>query len=139
MYDNIYTVGCFDYFHYGHKHLLETMKSKGKKLIVGIHDDKSIEKLKNLEPCEHQPIEIRMANVKKYADIVYVITDTDPTFYIDCVITNDNNKSNSCFMRGNDMPDFPGKKLVEQKISVEFLPYTYGISSTKIRQNIKQN
>ncbi len=38
--DNVYTVGCFDLFHYGHIHLFERMASIGKKLIVGVHDSR---------------------------------------------------------------------------------------------------
>ena len=38
--DNVYTVGCFDLFHYGHIHLFERMASIGKSLIVGVHDSR---------------------------------------------------------------------------------------------------
>ena len=38
--DKVYTVGCFDLFHYGHIHLFERMSSMGKKLIVGVHDSR---------------------------------------------------------------------------------------------------
>jgi bifunctional ADP-heptose synthase (sugar kinase/adenylyltransferase) len=38
--DNVYTVGCFDLFHYGHIHLFERMGSIGKTLIVGVHDSR---------------------------------------------------------------------------------------------------
>lgn len=38
--DNVFTVGCFDLFHYGHVHLFERMASIGKKLIVGVHDSR---------------------------------------------------------------------------------------------------
>ena len=138
MYDRVYTIGCFDFFHYGHKRLLERLKQKGDKLIVGVHDDSSIEKLKNLKPDEHDPIETRMNNVKQIADIVYVIPDTDPTFYLKCIVRDDDNMENSCFMRGDDMPNFPGKDFVENKISIEYLSYTQGISSTKIRENNKK-
>lgn len=132
-YERIYTIGCFDYFHYGHQKLLEDMKKRGKIIIVGIHDDDSLEKLKNLSIDEHQPIKTRLSNVKKYADIVYVIPDKNPTFYLDCILRNDDNKKTSCYIRGDDMPNFPGRELVENRISLEFLPYTVGISSTQIR------
>ena len=134
MFDRVYTVGCFDYFHYGHISLLTRMKKYGKKLIVGIHDDKSIEELKNLRPDQHEPLETRMANVKQYADIVYVIPHKNPTFYVNCVLMNEDNMENACFIRGNDMPNFPGRDLIENKISIKFLEYTHGISSTQIRK-----
>ena len=114
-YDRIYTIGCFDWFHYGHEKLLKRLKACGNVLVVGIHDDDSLEKLKNLEPTDHQDIKTRMANVKKYADIVYVIPDKNPTFFLDCIILPTDNKENACYMRANDMPNFPGRDLVKIK------------------------
>ncbi len=136
-YERIYTIGCFDWFHYGHQNLLERMRKRGKQIIVGIHDDHSFEQLKNLKPTDHENIKKRMTNVKKYADIVYVVPDKDPTFFLDCVIRNDDTKDNACFMRADDMPNFPGRNLIESKISLEFLEYTKGISSTEIRNKKK--
>ncbi len=138
MYDRIYTIGCFDFFHIGHELLLERMKANGREIIVGVHDDISIEKLKHLEPCEHEPIDVRMQNIKKYADRVYVIPDTDPTLYIKCMISDSDNKENACFIRGDDMKNFPSKDYVETRINIEYLPYTQSISSTQIRQSLKK-
>lgn len=135
MFDRIYTVGCFDYLHHGHVKLLEKMRKMGKQIIVGIHDDQSLEKLKNLKDVDHQPIKMRMENIKKYADIVFVVPSTDPSFYLNCVISDDSNKHNSCYIRADDMPNFPGKDIVEGRVSLIFLPYTHGISSTMIRMD----
>lgn len=132
----IYTIGCFDYFHYGHEKLLKSMKKMCETLIVGVHNDTSLEQLKNLKPNEHQNELMRMANVKKYADIVYIIPDKDPSFFLKCVIRENDNKINACFIRGNDMIDFPGKDIIKDKISIIYFPYTKNISSTKIRQSL---
>jgi len=136
MFDRIYTVGCFDYFHYGHEKMFTKMKEMGKTIIVGIHDDDSIEKLKNLDSSSHQNIKVRMDNVKKHADIIYVIPDTDPTFFLKCIVLNEDNKENACFVRGDDMQNFPGKEFIDNKMEIKFLPYTHGISSTEIRNNL---
>jgi cytidyltransferase-like protein len=136
-YNKIYTIGCFDWFHHGHERLFKRMKNMGKQIIVGIHDDKSIEQLKNLPSNLHQSIETRMENVKKFADIVYVIPNRDPTFFLKCVICDDDNKENACFVRGEDMPNFPGREFIEKRIDIKFLSYTEGISSSYIRQNLK--
>lgn len=138
MYERIYSIGCFDYFHEGHKILLNKMKDQCKELIIGIHDDVSIEKLKNLKPSDHQNILKRMANVKQHADMVFIVPDCDPSFYLKCVLRENDNKENACYMRANDMPNFPGKQVVQDRISIEYLPYTDGISSTQIRKNIKE-
>jgi cytidyltransferase-like protein len=138
-YDKIYTIGCFDWFHHGHRILLENIKARCDTLIVGIHDDASLEQLKNLDKEMHQTINQRMENVKKYADIVYVIPDKNPTFFLKCVIQGTDNKENACYMRSNDMMNFPGRDLVESMISLEFTEYTDGVSSTQIRKTLKSN
>lgn len=77
MYEYIFTIGCFDRLHNGHIKLLESLKSKCKKLIVGLHDNKSIEKLKSVNDI--QELDIRKKNVEKYAFDVFIINDIDPT------------------------------------------------------------
>lgn len=136
MYERIYTVGCFDYFHDGHIKTLGRMREMGKTLIVGIHDDQSLEGLKNLKRDGHESIETRISKVKKYADHVYVIPSKDPTLYLRCMLNDKDDKKTACFVRGDDMPGFPGRDMIEKRISVEFLPYTIGISSTQIRNSL---
>lgn len=38
--DKVYTIGCFDLFHYGHVRLIERMRTIGKKVIIGVHDSR---------------------------------------------------------------------------------------------------
>jgi glycerol-3-phosphate cytidylyltransferase-like family protein len=139
-YERIYSIGCFDgvfdnNMHDGHKCLLQRMRDMLQPdglLIIGIHNDNSIEKLKNLTSKDHQPIKIRMNNLKKFVDHVYIIPDTNPTFYLQCMIDSNKYKS-SCYVRGNDMMNFPGKKSIENIIDIKYLSYTEGISSTQLR------
>jgi len=114
------------------------MKEHGDRLIVGIHDDASIGKLKNLTPDEHDNIYKRMENVKMIADVVYIIPDTNPTECLRNIISKRANEKNSCYIRGNDMPDFPGRDLVETIMPIIFLPYTQGISATMLRKLDKE-
>lgn len=137
-YKDIYTVGCFDHFHRGHSILLNKMKEYGDRLIVGIHDDASIEKLKKLSPDEHDSIYKRMENVKKIADVVYIIPDTNPTECLRNIISKGANRTNSCYIRADDMPNFPGRELVESVMPVILLPYTKGISATMLRNKEKE-
>ena len=136
-YNKIYSVGCFDQFHYGHEILLQKMKEMGNILIIGVHDNSSIELLKNLQPSDYDDHEIRMTNVKKYANNVFIIPSPDPTFYLESIIGPDDNKENSCFVRGDDNINFPGIDFIKNKISIEYIPYTLGISATQIRANNK--
>jgi len=132
-YDKVYTIGCFDLVHRGHRNLFRTMRSIGDQIVVGVHSDESIFKLKNKWPVD--PLAKRMQNVKKYADIVFAIPDTDPTPYILSAITED---KNSVFVRGDDMPNFPSRSSVEQLMDVRLIPYTDGISSTALRNKLLQ-
>jgi cytidyltransferase-like protein len=70
--DKVYTVGCFDLFHDGHVNLIRRMREIGKKVIVGVHDSRSIYKLKNRVPVDST--EKRMLNVKKHADEVKIFS-----------------------------------------------------------------
>lgn len=136
IYDEVYTVGCFDFFHKGHTKILNYMKQRGRKIIVGVHDDKSIEQLKNLNPNEHQPIEIRLANVKTIADVVFVVPNIDPTLYI-AMIHNKDKSLKQIYIRADDNIEFPGKKYIMENMNIYYFPYTKGVSSTQIRKSKK--
>jgi len=134
--DKVYTVGCFDLFHRGHSTLLRNMRKLGKEVIVGIHDDDSYFKLKNKVPIDN--IEKRMANVKKHVDQVFVISSTDPSPYIRCCVHLQPGQS-ALYVRGDDMPQFPGRAVCEELMPVKFLPYTLGVSSTMLRAQLLEN
>ena len=135
IYDEIYTIGCFDYFHQGHINFFKNLSKYGDKIITGVHADNNLEKLKNLNNNEHQPIYTRINNVKKYSDVVYIIDNTDPTMCFKMI----HNKSNlkQCYIRSDDNINFPGRKYVEQNMDIIFVSYTKGISSTLIRKSKK--
>ena len=139
MYDRIYTIGCFDFLHEGHIKLINSMKKMGKTIIVGIHDNNSLKKLKNLSDGEYQDIFIRVKNLKKHVDHIYIIPDTDPTLYLFSILSKYDNKFNSCFVRANDNINFPGINIIKDLISIEYLPYTNTISSSQIRKKLKDN
>jgi cytidyltransferase-like protein len=128
-----YTVGCFDLFHRGHVALLRNMRREAKRIVIGVHDDESIFLLKNRYPIDNTVKRIR--NVKRYADVVFVIPAPDPSPFLDCVIDR-SDASTSVYIRGDDMPDFPGKSVAEQLMAIELLPYTQGISSTMLRKKL---
>jgi len=138
MFERVYTIGCFDHFHQGHINLLTSMKKLGRRIIVGIHDDMSLESLKNLTPDEHEPIQTRMAKIRPYVDNVYVVPDCDPTFFLQCMVLPEDNLETmtSCYARADDMPNFPGRKFIETRMEIYLIPYTHGISSTEIRKNL---
>jgi cytidyltransferase-like protein len=131
--DKVYTVGCFDLFHEGHRLLLQRMRQFGREVIVGVHDSRSIHKLKNRVPIDGT--ETRMLNVKRYADQVYCVAGTDPSSFVTCSVYLKENET-AIYVRGDDMGDFPSRHVVEELMPVKFLPYTNGVSSTKLRQEL---
>ncbi|XP_013385612.1 uncharacterized protein LOC106155363 [Lingula anatina] len=131
--DKIYSIGCFDLFHRGHVAILQKMRNMGKQVIVGVHDSRSYYKLKNKVPID--PIEKRMLNVKQYADVVYCITSTDPSNFISCIVHLCEGET-ALYIRGDDMQNFPSRHVVEALMPIRFLPYTQGVSSTKIRKEL---
>jgi cytidyltransferase-like protein len=134
-YAAVYTVGCFDYLHTGHIVLLEKMKRLGARVICGIHDDTSIEQLKHLTPSQHQPLSLRMAALRPYVTEIFVIPDTDPTPTLERLHL----APHSVYLRGDDMPDFPGRTFWEARdVACMFTHYTAGISSTQIRKQLGQ-
>ena len=39
-------------------------------------------------------------------------------------------------MRGDDMPQFPGRGVCEELMPIKLLPYTQGVSSTMLRAEL---
>eukprot|EP00030_Apusomonadida_sp_AF-17_P005837 a676390_54.p1 GENE.a676390_54~~a676390_54.p1 ORF type:complete len:469 (-),score=175.85 a676390_54:145-1524(-) len=134
-YEVAYSVGCFDLFHDGHIRLLLNMRELASRVVVGVHDDESIYHLKNRYPMDNTVK--RMRNVKAFADVVWCVPSTNPTPYLDCIIDRSTAKR-ACYIRGNDMPNFPGRELVEKLVTIELLPYTEGVSSTAIRAQLME-
>jgi cytidyltransferase-like protein len=134
--DRVFTVGCFDVFHQGHINMLTEMRRLGKQVIVGVHSNESVLKLKNLVPTDN--LETRMENIKKFADQVFVVWGTDPSLYMKCAFHVEPGER-ALYVRGDDMPDFPGRKVCEELMQVKLVPYTKGISSTLIRAKLRHS
>jgi glycerol-3-phosphate cytidylyltransferase len=129
-----YTSGVFDLFHIGHLNLLKNAKGMCDKLIVGVStDDLSLYKGK-----------IPMIPYGERVEIVRSIK------YVDAVVPQENmNKLAMCrklkasFMFvGDDWYNTEKwneyeNEFKEAGIQIIYLPYTKGISSTKISQVLK--
>lgn len=124
MYDQVYTVGFFNNFHYGHWKLLERMREKGHKLIVGVYDDTHMRLSKKLPEDKYQPVEIRMRNVKKYAEQVFVIPSLEPESYLE-MINDPTPGLKKLFIRADNIKFYPGHEWVKDNMKSETVPYTY--------------
>ena len=76
----------------------------------------------------------RMANVRPHVDMLFVIPDTDPTAFLQAMVSQqDIDGRNACYVRGEDMEAFPGREWVETVMPIHFLPRSMGVSSTLVR------
>ena len=108
--------------------LLQALREFGDYLVVGIHDDASYFELKKKRPIQF--LSERMAQIKPLVDQIYVIPATDPTAFIRNMVSE---QDDCCYVRGEDMRNFPGRDFVESVMPVYFLPRSQGVSSTLVR------
>lgn len=130
----VLTAAIMDCFHQGHKNILEKMRSRGDKVVVVIHDDKSCYDIKGKVPVQTARHRKRNILLTGLADKVYITKHTDPSETFLKVL---HGESDVLFMRGDDNKDFPGKWMIEaHKVPIEYIEYTETVSSTEIRGKV---
>ena len=67
-----------------------------------------------------------------------MVSSTDPSPYIRCCVHLDEGQK-ALYVRGDDMPHFPGRGVVEPLMPIKLLPYTQGVSSTMLRAQLLQD
>ena len=139
-YDIAITVGVFDCLHEGHVNLFQEMQKKANRLFILIHDDKSTFENKKRFPIQYS--DHRMNNIGTIlsdAEFRFVFC-SDPSRDLQTHINHILEENQSIvYMRGDDWKDFPGKSTVEELgIPIEYVPYTEGVSTTQIRNELKK-
>ena len=128
----VFTNGCFDLIHAGHIKYLETSKSFGDVLIVGINSNRSVAALKG----DSRPInaEIDRANVLAALESVdyVVIFDEDTPYELIKAI-----KPNTLVKGG----DYEGKEVIGKDIADELklVEFVDGKSTSKIINKIQKS
>ncbi len=127
----IFTNGCFDILHAGHVRYLETAKSYGDVLILGLNSDRSVTSLKG----EGRPINTQLDRAYILAaleavDYVVVFDEDTPYDLIKTVKPH-------VLVKGGD---YEGKEVVGQDIADELklVQFVDGKSTTKTIQKIQQ-
>jgi len=127
----IFTNGCFDILHAGHVRYLETAKSYGDILILGLNSDRSVTALKG----EGRPINIQMDRAYILAaleavDYVVVFDKDTPYDLIKAVKPH-------ILVKGGD---YEGKEVVGQDIADELklVQFVDGKSTTRTIEKIQQ-
>jgi len=126
------TNGCFDILHAGHVRYLETAKSYGDILILGLNSDRSVTTLKG----EGRPINIQM-------DRAYILAALEAVDYV--VVFDEDTPYNlikaikpHVLVKGGD---YEGKEVVGQDIADELklVQFVDGKSTTRTIEKIQKN
>ena len=128
----IFTNGCFDILHAGHVRYLETAKSYGDILILGLNSDRSVTELKG----EGRPINIQM-------DRAYILAALEAVDYV--VVFDEDTPYNlikaikpHVLVKGGD---YEGKQVVGQDIADELklVQFVDGKSTTRTIEKIQKS
>ena len=75
----VFTNGCFDLLHKGHKDFLLKASKFGNKLIVGVNSDSSVKQIKGeCRPIENQYIREKKLLSLNYVDAVFIFEEITP-------------------------------------------------------------
>jgi len=127
----IFTNGCFDLLHAGHISFLETAKSFGDVLILGLNSDRSVSALKGKErPINIQTDRAYILAALEVVDYVVIFDEDTPYELIKTIRPN-------ILVKGGD---YEGKEVIGQDIADELklVKFVDGRSSTQIIEKIKR-
>lgn len=128
-YKRAITYGTFDLFHVGHVRLLQRISDLAEELYVAVSSDE-FNKLKN-KVCII-PFEERIEIVKAIGCVTKVLREESWEQKVSDI------QNNNCdlFVMGND---WEGKfDFLKEYCDVVYLPRTAGVSTTKIKENVKR-
>jgi len=131
-----YTAGVYDLFHMGHLNLLKNAKGMCDKLVVGVTVDELV-KYKGKEAFIPFIERAEIVRSCKYVDLVVAQEDMDK-------ITMCKKLGATYLFVGDDWYGTDKWKVYEEEamkngIKIIYFPYTKSVSSTKIREALKQN
>jgi D-beta-D-heptose 7-phosphate kinase/D-beta-D-heptose 1-phosphate adenosyltransferase len=126
----VFTNGCFDILHAGHVRYLETAKSFGDVLIVGLNSDASVKRLKGeTRPINPEEDRAYLLAALEAVDYVVLFTEDTPLDLIKLIKPN-------ILVKGGD---YEGKHVVGQEIADELklVQFVDGKSTTRTIEKIK--
>jgi len=129
---NVYVAGTWDLFHPGHVNILRESKKLGR-VIVAVSTDELIEHVKGERPTMCLDERIEVLNACKYVDCVVIqekILDIKQLkeMKVDIIVVG-----TDWVNKKNDGIDW----LKENDGCIVYLPYTKGVSTTEIRERIR--
>jgi len=135
-----FTTGVFDLFHVGHLNLLERCKEQCEYLIVAVCGDDYVTQVKHKTPVFSEEERMRIIGALKCVDEVSTITLEEiddkmkalERFKFDVLFSGDDWKGSERYNRTE-------KQFAELGVSIEYLPYTKGVSTTQIKETLSHN
>ena len=134
------TVGVFDLFHVGHLNLLERCKEQCDHLIVAVCGDDYVRNIKHKEPIYEEKERMRILAALKCVDEVVPISIeatedkmlAQKLFKFDVLFSGDDWKGSERYIKTEE-------QFAKIGVSIEYLSYTKGISTTQIKEKILNN
>lgn len=140
---NIYTGGTFDTPHLGHVNFLSKCKQLAGdgKVTVSLNTDDFVEKYKGKPPLFSYENRYKLLSLLEYVDeIIPNIggADSKPAIMLtmpDLIVIGDDWLIKDYYKQMNLTPQW----LQDQEIGLCYIPYTKGISTSKIKQCVNQS
>jgi len=126
----ILTYGTFDLLHYGHIRILERAKKMGDYLIVALSTDE-FNAIKNKKAYHNYETRKKMLEAIRYVDLV--IPENDWEQKIDDV----KKYEVDVVVMGSDWKDNERFEILRPYCDVVYLDRTEGVSTTKIKEDLK--
>lgn len=131
------TVGVFDLFHVGHLNLLERCKGMCDRLVVAVCGDDYVTQIKDKEPVYPEDQRMRILAALKCVDEVVAVSiaETEDKMLLlrnhpfDVLFSGDDWKGSERYLKTE-------KQFAELGVSIEYLPYTQGVSTTLIKSSL---
>ncbi|MFK7925240.1 MAG: D-glycero-beta-D-manno-heptose 1-phosphate adenylyltransferase [Bacteroidia bacterium] len=129
----VFTNGCFDLLHIGHLEYLEKARGLGQRLIVGLNDDDSVNRLKgDSRPMIPQAERARMLAAMEFVDGVVLFSEDTPLNLINAIRPD-------ILVKGGDyqIEEIVGhQEVISWGGSVQTIPLVEGYSSTALLEKL---
>ena len=130
----VFTNGCFDLLHKGHRDLIKQSFSFGDILIVGLNSDESVKRLKGEDRPIQNEIERKKALLNTgYVNEVYIFDDDTPLELINLIKPD-------ILVKGGDYT--PNEIVGYEEVTssggeIRIVPLTPGFSTTSTIENMR--
>ncbi|HLV91832.1 MAG TPA: adenylyltransferase/cytidyltransferase family protein [Aequorivita sp.] len=133
----VYVIGVFDLFHIGHVKLLERAKALGDKLVVSVNGDDMVASYKR-KPYFNEHDRLEIVKACRYVDETFIIRQYDnkeviKKYAVNKIVHGDDWEEESYMEQICVTPEF----LKENNCELVLLPYTQGVSTSKLIDQIK--